>query len=120
MRGNKAVGHLVAIAAAVGLGLATAPSAYADEHDDAFLLELKHQDILVTGDPAGAVEWAHWACDQLNQGAEPQHVVQWLIGYNPAKNMDFGATDAQFLRVATIYYCPAYRDAASQIASRGR
>ena len=55
---------------AVPVAITTAPAAHADENDDAFLLALFRHGIRPTGDPAGLVYWAHWTCDQLNQGAK--------------------------------------------------
>jgi hypothetical protein len=116
---RTAFGLLSALAVAAGAAISAAPVASADQHDDDFVLALKQHGVVAVGDPAGMIGWAHWACDQLSQGAQAQHVVQWLDGYNKASAGDFGSTDAVFLRTATIYYCPAYRDAASTIAARG-
>ena len=98
--------------------MSRAVPAIADRHDDDFVLALKQHGIVAVGDPAGMIGWAHWACDQLAQGASAQNVVVWLDGYNPVGKGDFAATDALFLRTATVYYCPAYRDAAATIAAR--
>jgi uncharacterized protein DUF732 len=72
--------------------------AHADEHDDAFIHALERDGIVPTGDPAGVVAWAHWACDQLNQGANKYNVVAWLSQYNPN-----AATDT-FLRKPALYW----------------
>src|ERR1700754_4912621 len=100
---RRAVKVFSALAVAVGLAVSAAPAAHADEHDDAFLTALKRQGILPLGDPTGPVTWAHWACDQLDQGADPYHVVAWLGQYNNTEDPAFDASDAKFLREATIY-----------------
>ncbi len=115
---RRALRVLSALAVAIGLVVSAAPAAYADEHDDAFLKALKRQDILPLGDPTGPVTWAHWACDQLDQGADPYHVVAWLGQYNNTEDPAFDASDAMFLREATIYYCPAHKEIALSVASR--
>ena len=63
------------VAVAIALVISPAPTAHADEHDDAFIRALKSDGTVPTGDPAGVVAWALWACDQLNQGANKQYVV---------------------------------------------
>ena len=78
--------------------------AHADEHDDAFIHALERDGIVPTGDPAGVVAWAHWARDQLNQGANKYNVVAWLSQYNPN-----AATDT-FLRKPALYYCPQHNN----------
>ena len=110
MRANKSktqrvLAALSAIAMAVGLASWTVPAAHADEHDDAFIHALERDGIVPVGDPAGVVAMAHWACDQLNQGANKQHVVAWLSQYNPN-----GANHATFLRKAALYYCPEHNN----------
>ena len=67
---------------------------------------LERHDILAVGDPAGVVTWAHWACDQLRQGAPKEHVVAWLSQYNP------DADNAVFLREAALYNCPELKSKA--------
>jgi hypothetical protein len=95
---------LSAIAVAVGLAISAVPAAHADEHDDAFIHALKRDGIVPTRDPAEVVGWAHWACDQLNQGANKYDVVAWLSQYNP-----YVANDT-FLRKAALYYCPEHNN----------
>ena len=52
--------------------------------------------------------WAHWACDQLGQGAKKEHIVVWMSQYYPALSPDVGL-NAEFLRVAALYYCPEHK-----------
>jgi len=108
MRANNntqpALAALSAIAVAIALVISPAPTAHADEHDDAFIRALKSDGIVPTGDPAGVVAWAHWACDQLNQGANKEHVVAWLSQSNP------NAANGTFLRKAALYYCPEHNN----------
>jgi hypothetical protein len=101
-RTQRVLAALSAIAVAVGLAISTAPAAHADEHDDAFIHALERDGIVPTRDPAEVVGWAHWACDQLNQGANKQNVVAWLSQYNPDVAND------TFLRKAALYYCPEH------------
>jgi hypothetical protein len=101
---QRVLSALSAIAVAIALAISTAPAAHADEHDDAFLDALKRHGIVPTADPAGVVGWAHWACDQLAQGAQKDHIVAWL-GQLAAPNADNDA----FLRVAALYYCPEHK-----------
>ena len=107
MRANnitqRALAALSAIAVAIALAISTAPAAHADEHDDAFLDALKRRGIVPIGDPAGVVTWAHWACDQLAQGAKKEHIVVWLSQNAP------NADNAVFLREAALYYCPEHK-----------
>lgn len=103
---QRALAALSATAVAIGLAISTAAAVHADEHDDAFLDALKRHDILPLGDPAGVVAWAHWACDQLDQGAKKEHIVVWLSQYNPT------ADNATFLRTAALYYCPEHKNRA--------
>ena len=74
------------------------------EHDDAFIRALRSDGIVPTGDPAGVVAWAHWACGQLNQGANKQYVVAWLSQSDP------NAANGTFLRKAALYYCPQHNN----------
>ena len=104
---QRVLAALSAIAVAVGLAISTAPAAHADERDDRFLDALKRHGMVPTGDPAGVVTWAHWACDQLAQGAKKDHIAVWLSQY-AAPNAD----NAVFLRVAALYYCPEHKDRA--------
>jgi uncharacterized protein DUF732 len=69
------------------------------DFDGALVDALKRHDILAVGDPAEVVTWAHWACDQLRQGAPKEHVVAWLSQYQP------NADNSVFLREAALYYC---------------
>ena len=115
MRANnnaqRALAALSAIAVAVGLAISTAPAAHADENDDAFLLALFRHGIRPTGDPAGLVYWAHWTCDQLNQGAKDENVLAWLGQYHViADPRMFGDSTSVFVHEATHYYCPAHQD----------
>ena len=103
---QRALAALSALAVAVGLAISTAPAARADEHDDRFLAALKRHGIVPIGDPAGVVTWAHWACDQLAQGAKKEHIVVWLSQNAP------DADNAVFLRVAALYYCPEHKNRA--------
>ena len=100
---QRVLAALSAIAVAVGLAISTGPAAHADEHDDAFLDALKRHGIVPIGDPAGVVTWAHWACDQLAQGAKKEHIVVWLSQSHP------NADNAVFLREAALYYCPEHK-----------
>ena len=104
---QRVLAALSAIAVAVGLAISTAPAAHADEHDDRFLDALKRHGIVPAGDPAGVVTMAHWACDQLAQGAKKEHIAVWLSQYNPG-----GADHGAFLRVAALYYCPEHKNRA--------
>jgi hypothetical protein len=108
MRANnntqRALAALSAIAASIALVISTAPTAHADEHDDAFIRALRSDGIVSRGDPAAVVAWAHWACDQLNQGANKEYVVAWLSQYNP------NAPNGTFLRKAALYYCPEHNN----------
>ena len=70
-----------------------------------FLDALKRHGMVPTGDPAGVVTWAHWACDQLAQGAKKDHIAVWLSQY-AAPNAD----NAVFVRVASLYYCPEHKE----------
>jgi len=99
---QRVLAALSVIAMAVGLATWTVNTAHADEHDDAFIHALERDGIVPTGDPAGVVAWAHWARDQLNQGANKYNVVAWLSQYNPN-----AATDT-FLRKPALYYCPQH------------
>jgi hypothetical protein len=101
---QRVLAALSVIAMAVGLATWTVPTAHADEHDDAFIHALERDGIIPTRDPAEVVGWAHWACDQLNQGANKQNVVAWLSQYNP-----YVANDT-FLRKAALYYCPEHNN----------
>jgi uncharacterized protein DUF732 len=103
---QRALAALSAIAVAIGLAISTATAAHADEHDDAFLDALKRHGIVPLGDPAGVVTWAHWACDQLDQGAKKEHIVVWLSQHSP------NADNATFLRTAALYYCPEHKNRA--------
>jgi hypothetical protein len=94
------------MAAAIVVCISTAPAAYADEHNDAFMDALKHHGILPMGDPAGVVTWAHWSCDQLAQGSPKEHIVVWL-GQNAPH-----ADNSVFLREAALYYCPELKNKA--------
>jgi len=94
-----------ALVIAVGLAVLAAPVASADEHDDAFLAALKRDGIVPTSNPSALVSWAHWACDQLNQGAKSEHIVTWMTQYYPPLSLDFYANSI-FLRKAALYYCP--------------
>ena len=51
---------------------------------------------------------AHWACDQLRQGAKKEHIVVWMSQYYPGLSQDVGL-NAESLRVAALYYCPEYK-----------
>jgi hypothetical protein len=111
MRANNSTQRVLAalstIAVAIALAISTVPAAHADEHDDAFLDALKrHHGIVPIGDPAGVVAWAHWACDQLAQGAKKEHIVVWLSQTAPH------ADNAEFLRLSALYYCPEYKNRA--------
>jgi Protein of unknown function (DUF732) len=107
---QRALAALSAIAVAIGLAISTAPAAHADEHDDAFLLALKRNGIVPLGEPAALVTWAHWACDQLDQGAKKEHIVVWLRQYNFSNgSLDL---EAMFLREAALYYCPEHKERA--------
>ena len=117
MRANKCKTQRVfavlsAIAVAIGLGISTAPAAHADEHDTAFLLALKRQGIVPAGDPAALITWAHWACDQLDQGAKTEHIVAWLKQINFSPNSAHGNLEGEFLREAAAYYCPEHKEMA--------
>jgi hypothetical protein len=108
---HRMLAGLSAMAVAIGLAVSTAPTARADENDEAFLKALFHRDIRPTGDPAGLVYWAHWTCDQLNQGAEDDHVLAWLGQYRViADPRVFGDSTEVFVHEATHYYCPAHQD----------
>jgi hypothetical protein len=98
---------LQASALAIATAIATAPATHADEHDDAFLLALKRNGVFAYGDPAAVVAGAHWACDQLAQGAEREHIIVWL-GQHNGSNLGRPA-DVVFLREAALYYCPEYK-----------
>ena len=114
MRANntqRALAARSAIAVAIGLAISRAPAAHADEHDDAFLAALKRHDIVATGDPAALLYWAHWACDQLDQGAKKDHIVVWMSQYQPGLSPSIGL-NAEFLRVAALYYCPEHKNGA--------
>ncbi len=115
---RRGVVMLSAMALATGLAVFSAPPAAADENDEAFLEALQRSGIAAIGDPAGVVGWAHWACDHLDQGADPRDVVSWLDQYNGSSNPAFDASDARFLRAAAIYYCPAHKDAAFRMVAR--
>ena len=81
MRGYNtrwALAALSAMPVAIAVAIAPVPAANADDHDDDFLLALKHNGIVATGDPAALVDWAHWTCDQLDQGAKKEYIVAWL------------------------------------------
>lgn len=100
---QRVLAALSAIAVTVGLAISTVPAAHADEHDDAFMDALNRNGIVPIGDPAGVVTWAHWACDQLAQGAKKEHIVVWLSQNAP------NADNSVFLREASLYYCPEYK-----------
>ena len=51
---------------------------------------------------------AHWACDQLGQGAKKEHIVVWMSQYYPGLSQDVGL-NAESLRVAALYYCPEHK-----------
>ena len=51
---------------------------------------------------------AHWACDQLRQGAKKEHIVVWMSQYYPGLSPDVGL-NAESLRVAALYYCPEHK-----------
>jgi len=105
-RSRRALAALAATPVAIGLAMATVPAAHADDHDDDFLLALKHNGIVATGDPGALVEWAHWTCDQLDQGAKKEHIVAWLGQYHFSSGGDFGSLEGTFIREAALYYCP--------------
>jgi uncharacterized protein DUF732 len=94
---RQAFSVLMAMAVAAS---ASVVQARADEHDDAFVDALKRHGIVPMGDPAGVVEWAHWACDQLAAGSPKEHIVVWLAQHSP------DADNSAFLRTAALYYCP--------------
>jgi hypothetical protein len=75
---ERVLAALSAIMVAIALAISTAP---ADERDDRFLDALKRHDIVTTGVPAAQMYWAHWACDQLGQGAKKEHIVVWMSQY---------------------------------------
>jgi hypothetical protein len=108
---QRVLAALSAIAVAIGLAISTAPAALADERDDRFLDALKRHEIVPTGDPAVLLHWAHWACDQLGQGAKKEHIVVWMGQYSPGLSPDIGL-NAEFLRVAALYYCPEHKNRA--------
>ena len=115
MRANntqRALAALSAIAVAIGLAISTAPAAHADEHDTAFLLALKRHGIVPAGDPAALVTWAHWTCDQLDQGAKSEHIVAWLMQFKFSPNSAHGNLEGMFLREAALYYCPEHKQRA--------
>ena len=93
-------------AGAIAVAMAAAPTASADERDDAFMGALKRHGILPLGDPAGVVAWAHWACEQLSAGSPKEHVVVWLGQQAP------NADNSVFLREASLYYCPDLKNKA--------
>jgi hypothetical protein len=107
MRANNkprnALAALSALAVAIGLTISTMPTAHADDRDDRFLDALKREGIVAIGDTSGVLSWAHWACDNLAQGAKKEHIIVWLSQYNPT------ADNAVFLREASLYYCPEYK-----------
>ena len=108
---QRALAALSAMAMAAGLTVTTLPAAHADENDDAFVLALKRHDIRPTGDPTGVVYWAHWTCDQLNQGAKDEHVLAWLGQYHVITDPRMlGDSTSVFVHEATHYYCPAHQD----------
>ena len=107
---RRTLAALTAIPVAIALAVATVPTAHADEHDDAFLHALKRNGVVPTGDPAALVEWAHWTCDELDQGAKKEHIVAWLGQYHFSTGGGFGAVEATFIREAALYYCPNNED----------
>ncbi len=109
MRGYNtrwALAALSAMPVAIAVAIAPVPAAHADDHDDDFLLALKHNGIVATGDPAALVDWAHWTCDQLDQGAKKEYIVAWLGQYHFSDGGGFGALEGTFVREAALYYCP--------------
>ena len=101
-----ALAALSAMPVAIAVAIAPVPAANADDHDDDFLLALKHNGIVATGDPAALVDWAHWTCDQLDQGAKKEYIVAWLGQYHFSDGGGFGALEGTFVREAALYYCP--------------
>jgi Protein of unknown function (DUF732) len=109
---QRMLAALSAIALAIGLGISAAPAAHGDENDDAFLLALKRHGIVPADDPGALVTWAHWACDQLGQGAKKEHVVAWLMQFHFSDSGAHGALEGMFLREAALYYCPEHKESA--------
>jgi Protein of unknown function (DUF732) len=107
-KAQRALAALSALAVAVALAISTAPGAVGDEHDDRFLDALKRHGIVPAGDPGALLFWAHWGCDQLGQGAKKEHIATWMGQYSPGLSPDIGL-NAEFLRVAALYYCPEHK-----------
>jgi uncharacterized protein DUF732 len=102
---------LAALAMTVALVVPAAPAAHADDHDDAFLLALKRDGIVPVLDPASMIDWAHWACDQLDKGAQKEHIVVWMAEYHPPFSPDV-ELNAVFVKKAGLYYCPGNKQKA--------
>ena len=109
---RRVLAALSAIPVAIALAVSAAPAAHADEHDDAFLFALKRNGIVPAGDPAALVGWAHWTCDQLDQGAKKEHIVAWLGQYKFSNGGNHGALEGTFIREAALYYCPQNKERA--------
>lgn len=94
------LGLAVALLAALGV---SAPTAYADPNDDAFLAALRSQGISF-GSTTGALNAAHAVCEQLDHGRTPRGVAREV-----RKNSKLDANRAGYFTGLSIrVYCPQY------------
>ncbi|OBJ01797.1 hypothetical protein A5660_22995 [Mycobacterium alsense] len=94
---------LAALTAAVAPLAATAPVAYADAGDDAFLAAL-HAKGIYFGSPQQAIISGHEVCDELDIGKTPNQVAQTVMS-----NTDLDGFHAGYFVGASIRaYCPRH------------
>lgn len=98
MRGTTIISAVVA----VGMALATAAPALADEADDVFISVLEDQGIPFST-PANAITLAHAVCDYVAAGQEPEQVAMEIS--EPA---NWSVEESGFfVGAATQSYCPS-------------
>jgi hypothetical protein len=93
---------LAALGALAALGLALAPAASADSHDDWYLNKLL--DIGITSSPTRMIALGHHVCDELAAGMSANQVKDWLYTTTTFRPMEVGWILGSSVRA----YCPQY------------